>query len=130
MLRGAASFEQEGGTGAIAEIRQGIDASQAIGSNLTVPYWLVLLADAYRQNGQAEEGLVAIAEAFDEVARTEERFSEAELYRVKGRPPPRTRCNERIGGRILLSQGHRNCSLSEGKVLGAARRDHAGSAVV
>ena len=52
---------------------------------MTVPYWLVLLADAYRQNGQAEEGLVAIAEAFDEVARTEERFSEAELYRVKGR---------------------------------------------
>jgi len=84
LLRGAALFEQEGGAEAIAEIRKGIDASLAIGSNLTVPYWLTLLADAYGQNGQAEEALVAITEAFDLVTQTEERFSEAELHRVKG----------------------------------------------
>ena len=48
------------------------------------PYWLALLASIHGRLGQAEEGLVATAEAMTEVARSGERFWEAELQRLKG----------------------------------------------
>ena len=43
-----------------------------------------MLASVHGRLGQAEEGLVATAEALTEVARTGERFWEAELQRLKG----------------------------------------------
>ncbi len=51
---------------------------------MITPYWLALLADVHGRLGQAEEGLVATAEALTEVARTGERFWEAELQRLTG----------------------------------------------
>jgi predicted ATPase len=51
---------------------------------LFTPYWLALLASIHGRLGQAEEGLVATAEAMTEVARSGERFWEAELQRLKG----------------------------------------------
>ena len=83
-LRGAAQFAQGGGAEAIAEFRKGLDDCTAIGSKLFAPFLLFLLADAYGQNDQAEEGLAVIVEAFDQVAWSDERFAEAELHRVKG----------------------------------------------
>jgi predicted ATPase len=68
----------------ITGIRETIGALRAIGSNLLNPFWLVLLARAYAHNGQAEESLAALAEAFEEIERTEERWWEAELHRFKG----------------------------------------------
>src|SRR5262249_52632289 len=38
----------------------------------------------YGETGQTEDGLNAVAEALEAVDRTEERFYEAELYRLKG----------------------------------------------
>ena len=84
VLRGAVRFEQGVGVEAIAELRDGIDACHAIGSGLLVPYWLALLARAYGRSGQVEEGLAAVADALEQVERTEERYAEAELYRVRG----------------------------------------------
>jgi predicted ATPase len=43
-----------------------------------------LLAEAYGKRGQAEEGLTVLAEALGVVDKNEERFYEAELYRLKG----------------------------------------------
>jgi predicted ATPase len=43
-----------------------------------------LLAEAYGKAGQTEEGLSALAEALERADKTEERFYEAELYRLKG----------------------------------------------
>lgn len=83
-LRGAARFAQGGGAEAITEFRKGLDDCIPIGSKLFAPFLLFLLAEAYGQNGQAKEGLAAIVEAFDQVARSEERFAEAELHRVNG----------------------------------------------
>ena len=40
-----------------------------------------------RKAGQVEEGLEAIAEALAIVEKNEERWNEAELYRIKGRTP-------------------------------------------
>jgi predicted ATPase len=42
------------------------------------------LAEAYRKDGQVEEGLTTVVEALAFVERTEERFYEAELHRLKG----------------------------------------------
>jgi predicted ATPase len=65
-------------------MRQGLDASRATGANLITPYWLALLASAHGRLGQAKEGLAATTEALAEVARTGERFWEAELHRLNG----------------------------------------------
>ncbi|HSA80462.1 MAG TPA: AAA family ATPase, partial [Geminicoccaceae bacterium] len=84
VLRDWALGERETSAEAIAEMRQGLDASRATGADLLVPYWLALLAYVHGRLGQAEEGLAAVTEALDEVARTGERFCEAELQRLKG----------------------------------------------
>ncbi len=84
VLRGWALVEQGGGAEAIAELRKSFDAYRATGAALAMPYWLALLASAHGRLGQAQEGLVAIAEALTLVDRTGERFCEAELYRLKG----------------------------------------------
>ena len=48
------------------------------------PYGLTLLAEAYAQLEQAEEGLAVVSEALETVATTGERFYEAELHRLQG----------------------------------------------
>jgi predicted ATPase len=68
----------------IAHIRQGYAVHQDTGSNLYSPYFLALLAEAYGQGGQPEVGLQVLAEALTLVAATEERWWEAELYRLQG----------------------------------------------
>jgi predicted ATPase len=68
----------------IAHIRQGFTVHQDTGSQLYSPYFLALLAEAYGQAGQLEVGLQVLAEAGALVAATEERWWEAELYRLQG----------------------------------------------
>ena len=46
--------------------------------------FLALLAEAYGKAEQVEEGLRTVAEALAFVERTEERYYEAELYRLQG----------------------------------------------
>jgi predicted ATPase len=72
--------EEEG----IQQIHQGMAADRAAGTELFRPYHLALLAEAYGNAGQIEEGLTALAEALDAVDSTGERMYEAELYRLKG----------------------------------------------
>jgi predicted ATPase len=66
------------------QMRQGMAALQAIGTEAGRPGQLVQLAWAYGQMGQAEEGLAVVAEALATVNKTGERISEAELYRRRG----------------------------------------------
>jgi predicted ATPase len=68
----------------IAQLRQGLAAFQTSGAEFFRPFYLSLLAEACRQEGQVEEGLVVIAEALAVVEKNGERFYEAELYRLKG----------------------------------------------
>jgi DNA-binding winged helix-turn-helix (wHTH) protein/predicted ATPase len=84
LLRGwtlAELGQQEEG---ISHIRQGLAAWRATGAELSVPYYLALLAEAYGQMGQPGEGLSVLAAALEAAHSTEERFYEAELYRLKG----------------------------------------------
>ena len=51
---------------------------------MALPCYLAWLAEAYGQLGQTETGLNVLDEALATVRKTEERFYEAELYRLKG----------------------------------------------
>jgi predicted ATPase len=82
--RGWALTEQGQGEGGIIQIRQGLAAYQAMGSELMRPWFLALLAEAYGKEGQTEEGLAVLAEALAVVDKSGERFCEAELYRLRG----------------------------------------------
>ncbi|HEV8713879.1 MAG TPA: hypothetical protein VGX03_13770, partial [Candidatus Binatia bacterium] len=68
----------------ISQIRQGMDAWWATGGELSRPYYLAWLAEAYGKAEEVEEGLTVLAEALAAVDRTGERVFEAELYRLKG----------------------------------------------
>jgi predicted ATPase len=83
ILRGWALTDQ-GRREGIAQIRQGLAASQAIGSVSWRPYHLALLAEAYGNVRKIEEGLSTLTEALAWLEQTGERLWEAELYRVKG----------------------------------------------
>jgi predicted ATPase len=83
-LRGWALAERQQGMAGIAQIHEGLAALRATGAELLRPYVLALLAEAYRKAGQAEEGLRVLDEALMTVRDTEERWWEAELYRLKG----------------------------------------------
>jgi predicted ATPase len=84
IIHGWALPIQDLGAERIAQIQQGLASLQAIGAALRRPYYLALLAEAYGDSGQCDEGLRVLAEAFAEVQKTGERFWEAELYRLKG----------------------------------------------
>ena len=84
ILRGWALAEQGNSAEGIPLIQGGLAAHRATGSKLDRPYYLAMLADAYGKRSQMEEGLQAVTEALTEIDRSEERFYEAELYRLKG----------------------------------------------
>jgi predicted ATPase len=84
MLRGWALAMQGEAAAGVADIRQGLVASQGVGPETLRPHWLALLAEAYSAAGQPEAGLTVLDEAFTLVATREARWWEAELSRLKG----------------------------------------------
>jgi TOMM system kinase/cyclase fusion protein len=84
ILRGWALAMQGRGEEGVAQLRQALAAWRAMGAGLAVSHWLVLLAEAYRQAGQAEEGLRLLDEALAHVDHTGERHYAAEVHWLKG----------------------------------------------
>jgi class 3 adenylate cyclase/predicted ATPase len=84
VLRGWALSQSGESAEGICQIREGVAAFRATGAEVMVPYFLGLLADAYRKSGQAEEGLSVLAEAQAVIDRSRECWWESELYRLKG----------------------------------------------
>ena len=68
----------------ITMLSQGLVLYQATGAALNQPCHLALLAEAYSTIEQAEEGLRVLSTALALVDKNDERFYEAELYRLKG----------------------------------------------
>jgi TOMM system kinase/cyclase fusion protein len=84
VLRGWALTEQGQMEEGIAQMRQGMTAWQATGAEVDRPYYLALLAEGYGKAAQVEVGLHMLAEALTVVEAIEERYYEAELYRLQG----------------------------------------------
>jgi predicted ATPase/DNA-binding winged helix-turn-helix (wHTH) protein len=84
LLRGWVLAMQGDVATGVVHIQQGLAAVQETGLNVYRPYWLSLLAEAYSQAEQPEAGLEILNEALVLVAETEERWWEAELYRLQG----------------------------------------------
>jgi predicted ATPase len=84
LLQGWVLADQGHGEQGLAQVHEGLAALRATGAESWRPYFLALLAEAYGQTGQAEEGLSILAEALATVHKTGERHYEAELYRLKG----------------------------------------------
>jgi predicted ATPase len=68
----------------IVLLRAGVAAYRATGAVTFVPFFLTLLADTEGKAKERDEGLGHLAEAERLMAETEERWAEAELYRVRG----------------------------------------------
>ena len=67
----------------IAQLTRGLAAYRAQGL-LHVPMGLTLLADAYRKVQQPQDGLKRLVEAIGVTDRTQGRYYEAEMHRVRG----------------------------------------------
>lgn len=84
IIRGWALAGQGQGEEGVAQIQQGVGALRATGAALWYPNFLAMLAEAYGKEGRAEEALDVLDEALSIVGKTEERYYEAELHRLKG----------------------------------------------
>jgi predicted ATPase len=83
-LCGWALIMEGQGDAGLAQVRQGIAAYRATGAGTLVPYLCTLLAEGYAHLGHPEEGLQALSEASSLVEQHEERWWEAEVYRLRG----------------------------------------------
>jgi predicted ATPase/transcriptional regulator with XRE-family HTH domain len=68
----------------IVQMQQGLAHLHAMETGLRESYYLGLLAEAHTRAGQVEEGLDLLVEALAWVDEREERYHEAELYRLRG----------------------------------------------
>jgi predicted ATPase len=84
VLRGWALAMQGQGEAGITQMRQGLTDWQCTGAEMDRPHLLALLAEGYATIGQTEHGLAILTEALAAVEAYEQRFYEAELYRLKG----------------------------------------------
>jgi predicted ATPase len=83
-LRGWALAMQGQGEAGMTQIHQGITAWRATGAALNVPYLYTMLAEVSAHLGHPEDGLQALTEAHTLVEQQEERWWEAEVYRLRG----------------------------------------------
>ncbi len=68
----------------IGRLRDSIAQFKASNARVRLPYYLSLLARVYKKAGRVEEGLASIDEAFSEARKHNERWWDAELYRLRG----------------------------------------------
>ena len=68
----------------VNEIKQGLKMLRDTGAKRSLPYYLCLLAETHGNGGRTQKGLQIISEGIVAAEEMEERWWEAELYRVKG----------------------------------------------
>ena len=84
IIRGWALTLHGQGAEGISELRAGFDARLRMGAELAKSNTLILLAEAYGRDGRLDEGLPLLDQACAALEKTPERWSEAEIHRVKG----------------------------------------------
>ncbi len=83
-LWGWALVEEERAAEGIAEMHEALRAYRSTAVRWMEPYLLALIAEAYGNAGQPQDGLHVMAEALDLMGETRECAWEAELYRIEG----------------------------------------------
>ncbi|MDZ7345075.1 MAG: AAA family ATPase, partial [candidate division KSB1 bacterium] len=84
MIRGWALSQQDQSIEGLQQLRRGIATWKAMGASLWQTQQLGMLAEAHAALGQIQDGLAAVNEALMAVDKSEERYYEAELNRLKG----------------------------------------------
>ena len=84
IFRDWAAAAQSHNEAPVEQLQKMITAWCATGAELLRPYFLGLLAEQYGKIGRSEKGLALLDEALAVVNTSAERFSEAELYRLRG----------------------------------------------
>ena len=84
ILRGWAGIRLGQGDDALVSLRGGIDTLRTIGTSEDLPLFLEMLAEGYRELGQASNGLGALDAAFSASDSAALRYWLAELFRCKG----------------------------------------------
>jgi len=82
--RGWAMAQQGHNQEGIEQIREGLAAFRAAGTETLRPHVLCLLAEAYGEKDRLDDGLSALAESLAAADAQEERHYEAEIHRLKG----------------------------------------------
>lgn len=80
-------------------LRESMAAVRATGAEQGSVYYLFLLAEAYGKSGQIQEALAALDESLAMMNRTQERWMEAELYRLHGELSLRNGETRKTGGK-------------------------------
>lgn len=84
ILHGWVLTEQGQEEKGIRRINEGLTIWRETHAELFLPYYQALLAEAYGRVGREDEGIAVLDEALASVHNSEEKWWEAELYRLKG----------------------------------------------
>lgn len=84
LLRGWALADQGDLAGGIATLRRSLDAYRAIGADSGLPQYHAMLAETHLRAGETAEGLDVVRRALEIMDRTDERWWEADLHRLRG----------------------------------------------
>jgi adenylate cyclase len=84
IFQGWTMVEQKDCAEGITHIRQGLRRYRSTGQENYTTYFLAILAEAYGKHGQVDHAMHTLDEAFALVGTNEERYYEAEIYRLKG----------------------------------------------
>lgn len=84
ILEGWARSELAQPGAGVARSSQGLADYRASGSTNKLSNYLAILSEGYLALGQTQAGLTLLAEALDWIKRTDERWWEAEVYRLQG----------------------------------------------
>lgn len=84
MWQGWGMTEQGEWEEGIALMQEGFATWRALGAEIGLTHYLTSLVEAYAKAGRIAEAKTVLAEAFSLVEKNDERFYEAELYRLKG----------------------------------------------
>jgi len=84
IMRGWAVADQGHAAEGSAEVQEGLLALSPTGLEMTLPHLLAMLAEVYEKKGEAVKGQSVVAEALALVNKNDERWHEAELYRLYG----------------------------------------------
>ena len=82
-LRGWASWSRGESEAGLAEMQAGIASQREQGYLLHLPLWEVALAEAEAAAGDSAAGLKRLDDALAELERTEQRWYEAEMHRIR-----------------------------------------------